>query len=492
MKNKILFRLITYFVTTFLVFSLIIGIVFSTFFARHNLNVHKVELEKRAVNVAGTLSEMLEGATDGQARQGTGYGAYRRFIEDISLNEVWVVDRGLNPISCGSEHHDNTDHTELWKELPDWTINAVIRAIDEKRLISESSNTLSQAPVIITAMPIIMDDGNVLGAALLLSHHVSDVAEITRSGVMILILSMGAAVIISVFIAVILSSRFTKPLGMMKATALRISGGDYSVKTGVKQPDEIGELAAVIDDMAGRLEASLQEQIKFDNMRRDFIANISHELRTPVTVIRGSLEAICDEVVSDPAKIDEYHNQMFSESVYLERLVSDLLDLARLQNPDFSIEFSDLDLKDVMEDVIRGMKRIAEPKNVNLIFDCTGRDFSAIGDYSRLRQMLIIIIDNAIKFSPDGKTVDIILSETESGKCIIIRDEGCGISPDDLPFVFERFYKQRSEENKTGTGLGLAIAKQIADRHGISIKITSNQGEGTEFAFDYDNDSTQW
>jgi signal transduction histidine kinase len=99
--------------------------------------------------------------------------------------------------------------------------------------------------------------------------------------------------------------------------------------------------------------------------------------------------------------------------------------------------------------------------------------------------MLIVILDNAIKFSPENKTVGITLSKTESGTAVVIKDEGCGISPDDLPYIFERFYKRRSEENKTGTGLGLAIAKQIAERHIVTVEVKSTPEEGSEFTFTF-------
>ena len=478
MKNKILFRLILYFVASLIVFSLVIGIMFATLFSRHNIDLHKAELEKRAVNVANTISEMFEGGTNGEIRTGTGYGAYLRFIEDISMNEVWIVDRNLKPITCGQVCHMDILH----KDLPDWAAETVLSAIEEQILLSEDIR--HEEHLIITAKPIVLQDGSVLGAALLQSR-VLDANELTRSGITLLVISMAVAVFISVFIAVILSSRFTNPLGKMKRAALRISGGDYAAKTGVTQLDEIGELAAVMDNMAAKLEASAKESIKLDRLRRDFVANISHELRTPITVIRGSLEALRDRVVIDAEKVAEYYTQMLSESVYLERLVSDLLDLAHLQNSDFAIEVQDVDLKDVLEDVIRGMRRIAEQKRINLAFKYEGEDFMTTGDYGRLRQMMIIILDNAIKFSSEGKAVDIALTKTEAIINVIIRDKGCGIHPDDLPYIFERFYKQRTEQNKTGTGLGLTIAKQIADRHEASVGIMSNHGEGTEFAFTF-------
>lgn len=373
-----------------------------------------------------------------------------------------------------------------YKDFPEGAERVILEALEGKTAFSESFSAFLQAPTITVATPVAYRDGSVVGAVLL-HRQISEINKLSGNVLLILVSSMAAAVLISIFVAGGLSSRFTKPLGKMKTAALRISGGDYAAKTGVSQADEIGELATVLDDMAVKLEAASRESEKLEGLRRDFIANISHELRTPVTVIRGSLNALCDGVVTEPAKVEEYHRQMLSESAYLERLVSDLLDLARLQNPDFGVEMREVDLKEIAEDATRGMRRIAERKNVRLHLVADESSYNTVGDYGRLRQMLVIILDNAVKFSPDGEVVDVNLSGADNAIRIIIRDKGCGIPDDNLPRIFERFYKQRDEENKDGTGLGLAIAKQIADRHGVFIQVASCMGEGTQFTFTFQN-----
>ncbi|MCL1804046.1 MAG: HAMP domain-containing histidine kinase [Eubacteriaceae bacterium] len=443
--------------------------------------MHISELEKRALNIARSLSEMLEGNSSAQARQGSGYGAFLRFIEDISANEAWVVGSNLRPLFCGNPEHG--DHFALLsKELPASLAQTAFKAMNEKKLVSISASAHFKDPSVMAAAPIIQRNGNVAGAVLLLSH-ISGPNEATRNGVTILALSMALAVLISVFVAIELSSRFALPLEKMQNAALQISSGDYSAKTGVVQQDEIGELALIIDEMAEKLQESMNEHTRLDKLRGDFIANISHELRTPVTVIRGSLEALCDGIVEDSAKVAEYHEHMLSESIHLERLVSDMLDLSCLQDNDFAIELEKVDLKEVIEDAVRSMKRIADAKKIKIALSCFGACFAAIGDYARLRQMLIIILDNAIKFSENGATVAVELSNKDSELFVSVSDKGCGISHAELPNIFERFYKQRSEENKTGTGLGLAIAKQIAERHNAGISVKSSLGVGTEFIF---------
>ena len=230
-----------------------------------------------------------------------------------------------------------------------------------------------------------------------------------------------------------------------------------------------------MDILGERLELASQESAKLDQLRKDFIANISHELRTPVTVIRGSLEAICDKVVDTPEQIEEYHRQMLSESIFLQRLINDLLDLSRLQNHNFQIEKTQLNLCDVVQDVVRSSQHIGKRKAINVEIKSDVDIYPFNGDYGRLRQMLMIFLDNAIKFSPLGSTVEVLLT----GNVLKVVDHGCGIPAKDLPHVFERFYKTRVETNKSGTGLGLAIAKEIAERHDIKVSMTSEPDVAT-------------
>jgi signal transduction histidine kinase len=238
-------------------------------------------------------------------------------------------------------------------------------------------------------------------------------------------------------------------------------------------------LATVLDHLSVRLDEASRESARLDTLRRDFVANISHELRTPVTVLRGSLESLCDEVVTEPELVKSYYRQMLNESLHLQRLVNDLLDLSRLQNVDFKFDLREINLSDVLDDVVRSARQMAQAKNIRIELHQDSQLFSVVGDYGRLRQMLLIVLDNAIKFSGRDSTVDV----KRIGKEVTLTDYGIGIPAQDLPYIFDRFYKTKSEQNKNGTGLGLAIAKQIADRQGVNISVVSKQNEKTEFVF---------
>ena len=204
----------------------------------------------------------------------------------------------------------------------------------------------------------------------------------------------------------------------------------------------------------------------------------THELRTPVTVLRGSLEALCDGVVSDGPKVAEYHREMLGEARHLERLVNDLLELSRLQNRDFAIEMAPINLLDPLQEARRSAARLGQSKSVYLEMQApTPLPFE--GDYGRLRQMFLIVLDNAVKFSPPGGCVA-IAADSEK---IVISDQGCGIKEDQLPHIFDRFYRSRSAQNAGGTGLGLAIAAGIARRHGMEITADNLPEGGAVFTF---------
>lgn len=324
----------------------------------------------------------------------------------------------------------------------------------------------------------IISDGQIIGA-LLIHSPIQGINDAMSEGFRILFISILTAFVLSVILSVLLALTFTKPLKKMKDTAALLAGGNYKVKTGIEQDDEIGDLAQTMDILSLRLHEAEEERKKVQKQRQDFITNISHELRTPVTVIRGSLEALSDGVVTEPDKVEEYHKQMLKESKSLERLVNDLLELSRLQNTDFKIEMQELNICDVLKDSIRSASNLAREKNINIKYS-SDKDILLIkGDYGRLRQMFLTVIDNAVKFSYENKNIYITLK----GEQIIIRDEGIGISEEDLPNIFERYYRIKSDENKTGTGLGLTIAKQIALRHNIELFAESKLNEGTSFVF---------
>ena len=336
-----------------------------------------------------------------------------------------------------------------------------------------------KVPTLTVGVPVRDKDEKIIGAVLI-HAPVSGMDVAVHETNRILLMCGGIALLVAFLLAVGFALRLTKPLKKMQQTAEIMADGDYNVRCNIRQHDEVGELGTALDSLGEKLLIASKESAKLDKLRKDFIANISHELRTPVTVIRGSLEALIDKVITTPEKIDEYYQQMLSETLFLQRLINDLLDLSRLQNTDFKIEMARINLCEVLGDVVHSGLRLGRDKNINVVLQEDKHCYTLEGDYGRLRQMLMVFVDNGIKFSPENSTVEIELKD----RLLTVTDHGTGVEAEALPHIFDRFYKVRNERNKTGTGLGLAIAREIAQRHGMKVHMESRPNIETKVVID--------
>ena len=406
-----------------------------------------------------------------------------RMIENLAMGEVWIVDAKTGNIVQGrSERTQSLSYLKL----PPNAENTIKRALAGETTTTENFNEYLNENSITVAVPI--KNGKIIEGAVLLHSPVKYMSSALKSGIYTLIFSILAALAIASISAIWLSISFTRPLNKIRNATLKLAQGDYEVTTDVDQGDEIGELAESIDKLAVQLDKSSKESERFEKMRQNFIANISHELRTPITVIRGSMEAICDGIISDPEQLKEYNRQILSDSIHLQRLVNDLIDLTKLQNTDFSIDKSIIDLSEIVNDAVRSMKQISTKKNIKINFfrnkvNQKMENYLFTGDYQRIRQMIIIILDNAIKFSSENQKIDIYLRKVNKKYELKICDYGKGIDPENIGEIFNRYHKSNTEENKNGMGLGLAIAKEIAIRHNIEILAESEPDVQTVFTF---------
>ncbi len=494
-KSKITQKLTLYFISALLLFSFIIGSVFIILFENYTLALHKTELEKYASSLSEVFgSEFEENPSNDFLNGPTGYNSYIRFFNNVANIDVWIVSKdmkflisppnGLNPNDLNQINRRKT--VQSLSDLPEETILFIKDVFHDKVNFTEEFSLLFDQSTLTAGVPMYGKNKDIVNV-ILLHSPISETTNAVYQGLIILCMSMILAVIIPFFLSLKLSLSFTKPLEKMKLVALELSQGNYQARCNILQNDEIGQLAEIMDIMAYRLHDASLESEKLERMRQNFVANISHELRTPVTVIGGSLEALCEKIVTDPVQVEEYHIQMLHETHFLQRLIGDLLDLSRLQNVDFKIEKSDINLNDILSDVIRSMRNVAIQKNIIIQFEPPEELLELLGDYGRIRQMFFIILDNALKFSPSDSEIKVLLADN----MVLIRDYGIGIAEEELPYIFDRFHKTYGEQNKTGTGLGLAIAKQIADRHTIHLyaqnhkETSASHSGGAEFIFEF-------
>ncbi|WP_409251223.1 ATP-binding protein [Bacillus sp. SCS-153A] len=237
---------------------------------------------------------------------------------------------------------------------------------------------------------------------------------------------------------------------------------------------------AVVRDMT--------EERRLDKLRKDFIANVSHELRTPIAMLQGYSEAIIDDIAASEEEKKEIAKIIYDESLRMGRLVNDLLDLARMEAGHITLKKENTDVSQFLERVTNKFQGIAKEKNISLSFTGhqTGRNGQQINlDPDRIEQVLTNLIDNALRHTPETGSVSVNYKPSQSGILVEVSDSGSGIPEEDLPFVFERFYKadKARTRGKSGTGLGLAIAKNIIESHNGQISVHSKVDQGTTFSF---------
>ena len=243
--------------------------------------------------------------------------------------------------------------------------------------------------------------------------------------------------------------------------------------------DDAGEILGTVCLVRDVSEAQRMEQL-----RRDYVANVSHELRTPLTGIRGMVEPLIDGCMDTEEERQNCYRVILKETVRLEKLVGEMLDLSRLQDGRVTLELEPMELPGILEAAARNMRPIAEEAGVTLAVRTDGSALACMGNEDRIMQVLVILIDNALSFTPQGGRVTVFARDEGDHVAAGVRDTGCGIEPRDLPMIWERFYKaDRSRMRTTGTGLGLPIAKRITQLMGGEISAWSEPGKGSEFTF---------
>jgi two-component system sensor histidine kinase ResE len=229
----------------------------------------------------------------------------------------------------------------------------------------------------------------------------------------------------------------------------------------------------------------MTEERRLDKLRKDFIANVSHELRTPIAMLQGYSEAIVDDIASSEEEKKEIAQVIYDESLRMGRLVNDLLDLARMEAGHISLNLEQISIHEFIEKISRKFQGLARDKKITLTSSFSIDEPEFVLDPDKIEQVLTNLIDNAIRHTLEGGSVEIHVQTVAGGMKIDVKDTGTGIIEEDLPFVFERFYKadKARTRGRSGTGLGLAIAKNIVDAHSGTINVHSKVNEGTAFSF---------
>ncbi len=405
------------------------------------------------------------------------------WLSQLETGELWLIDKKTGTVLTAA------NKTVSVTDLPESLDPLLDSVLSGESVYSEDFGTLFGTPSMTVGLPV-HDESGLVTWALFLHTPVAEATSGLTAAWQALLLSLVIALVIVVFLAIVLSRRFIDPLKKLKLTTAKLADGDYRARTNLPMDGEIGLLGAEIDMLAERLQEAEDERHQIDTSRRKFLSEISHELRTPVTVIRGSLEALRDGVVKE-SDVKEYYATMSASAASLDRLVRDLLELTRLDNPEFTLDMEKVNLQDIAEDAVRQTRQIASQKGVEIEYKAHGWNDEFYGDYGRLRQMLVNILNNAVKFSPSGsrilvnyRVLDAENISQSPAVAIDIRDEGVGMNEETIRHLFDRFYTT-GKAGTDSTGLGLSIAKSIADRHNIRVDVASREGEGSTFTLTF-------
>ncbi|WP_278675253.1 ATP-binding protein [Acidaminococcus fermentans] len=339
--------------------------------------------------------------------------------------------------------------------------------------------------VLMVGIPL-KDNHGMVSGAMLLASPLGGLNRVLKDIYIYTIIVGIIALCISVIIVSGLTRRMVKPLISMKNSAKAIALGDYSLKVAVDGDDEIADLGRSLNSLGRDLEQFVRKTRKMEKMRRDFVANVSHELRTPITIIQGYNEALSDGTITDPEDVKKYRKLINDETQRLERLINELLDISRLQRGEGE-EMEPIPLGKVVESVVNMLEGRAQKRDIRLE-QYVDDSLLVLGNGDRLYQLVMILGDNAIKYSPDSSVIRFqVMKNRQGGVILTVVDQGYGIPEEDIPYIWERFYKADKSHSRhiPGTGLGLAIGKEIIRMHKAKVQVKSKVGKGTAFVITF-------
>ncbi len=325
--------------------------------------------------------------------------------------------------------------------------------------------------IMILNYPIKISNGETQGVMI----YIVPVEDINQKVYRIAVLIIAICILVILIIVVItiyFNRSIVKPINEINELAKKMAEGQFSERIETKYEDEIGELAETINYLAEQI-------LKSNSIKNEFISSVTHELRTPMTSIKGWGETILDGNFEDKEESELGLRIIIKETSRLEKLVEELLDFSKMESGKLVLYLEEINLAEELEEIVKIMEKMGEIEGVELVYEKKEGIPNILADTDRLKQVFINVINNAIKFTSREKkvTIDIRTSEEDDYIYVDISDEGIGIPESDIEFVKEKFYKGKSK--KSGSGLGLAISHEIMQLHKGDIEIKSEEGKGT-------------
>ena len=371
------------------------------------------------------------------------------------------------------------------------TIDKIDTALDPYKVSVLIGNTISgvikltdiKGDIMIVGLPYRDSNNTIIGAIFVLKLAQEYNSVIIGLNV-VLAISM-IFILISIIIPFyFIAKKIFAKIKNMTDMVITMSEGDFSIRCEEDDGNEIGQLSKALNDLAIRLESSESQSKLLEQTRRDYVANVTHELKTPVTSIRAMAEILKDGSLVDKVDKDKYYSMILRESIRLESLIKDMLELSRLQSGKESLEKSKAKLDETLLQVIDEFKIISEDLDIDLIIEIDFNDLPEVyTNINRIAQVLVILLDNAFKYTADNGSVTLKVVRKEEYIKVSVCDTGVGVEEEDIPFIFDRFYKADKSHSSEGTGIGLSIAWEIMKNLDESIYYESSDKYQSIFNF---------
>ena len=304
-----------------------------------------------------------------------------------------------------------------------------------------------------------------------------DISMTTQSILNMVLITLLLVSLAATLMTFLMTNNIIIPIAQMKKAAEAITKGDFSQEVHITSNDEVGELASSFNVMAKELQS-------VDTLQSDFIANISHDFRSPLTSIKGYVEAILDGTIPQE-QYPKYLSIVLDEANRLTKMTNNILDLTKMENGQIELHRVNFDINEMIIKLALSLEQRFEEKKIHVDFQFIQEKLYVNADLDLIQRVVYNLLDNALKFTEEGDSITVETSIVARKAYIVVSDTGMGISEEVLPHIFERFHKgdKSRGKNKMGAGLGLAIVKQIMLTHHEDITVRSQVGEGTKFAF---------
>ena len=467
MFRSLFVRLMSAYFVIILSALLIMGVLMSSFFQQYLMETRTRELIREGRALCGYIELYQVGLIDHRTLNYQ-YQVIDRFLSTT----IWVTDmHGYILDSYNSSELDDVN----WKNQK-VTVDEFVQVLKGNTITRVGSfGEAFPVPVLTVGLPLEIDDK--IQGTIFLHSPVKGMNRTLWDTYDSLLRATILSSILSMILLYFISRHFSRPLTEMNTISREIATGNFKRRVHVRSNDEVGQLATNFNVMADSLE-------KVDLMRRSFVANVSHELRSPLTSMRGYIQGVVDKTIS-PEDQDKYLKIALEETERMNRLINELLDLSRIESGEFSMDIRVMDINETIRRVLiaREDRINARGMDVNVDFE---KDVCLVdGDPDRLQQVVINLMDNAIKFNREGGVITLKTWLHKEKVYVKVADQGSGIPKAEAVHIWEPFYqvdKSRSKK-KGGTGLGLSIVKKIIEEHGQDIWLNSEEGKGSEFIF---------